>query len=95
MTVLANIPQYQISIGSTTKRGLLGHGVCVFTTLQGTATLFPKGVVPILSYTSYIYHFQLIHILADACIHKCFHFSQSGRCEVAFCGSFHLQYCDF
>ena len=82
VNILANIPQYHISIGSTTKRGLLGHGVCVFTTLQGTTTLFPKGVVPVLSYTKYTYHFQLIHILADACILKWFHFSQSGGQEV-------------
>ena len=82
MNILANIPQCHISIGSTTKRGLLGHGVCVFTPLQGTTTLFPKGVVPIMSYTNYIYHFQLIHIFADACILKWFHFSQSGGWEV-------------
>ena len=58
MNILANIPQYPISIGSTTKRGLLGHGVFVFTTLQSKITLFPKGVVPILSYTKYICHFH-------------------------------------
>lgn len=45
MNIFTNVPWYHNSVGSTTKSGLLGHRVCVFTTLQDITILFPKGVV--------------------------------------------------
>lgn len=94
MNILAHVPWYHISVGSIPKSGLLGHRVYVFTTLQGTTMLFLKGVVPVYSYTGSVCKFPLFRILANACILRCFHFNQSGGCELIFCCGFHLQFSD-
>ena len=76
-----------ISLGYTSRSGIVGSYGNSILTFSGTAILFSKEAAPLCIPTSSVGGSQFLHIFANTCCHLSFHYSHtSGREAVSHCG---------